>query len=324
MRGSLDLLLLAPRLGVVATFACNSVSAGHAGTSGVRIQGTSGGGGESSATSTGSTSTGLGLGEVPPPPFRLDLSDGDWAETFGPGGYPPPPPIEYDDPALLTVCGDSLHDLDEGCDDGNLVAGDGCDATCQLEPGWSCIPGPVPWVFENPTRDGEYGGEVFPGWEVSRVSRTSGYGPTYYTAERDCLRNFLRSAAWITNAPSGCGSMGSSGSRYYRTTFNVTAAELASGPIEVGIGWDNHLLDIWVNDVALGEMRLVDGWPSPRFRRTLGSESGVVPGENTIVLHVHEVSTEDAGPDATFNFSGVSFRQIRPDICGPRVPPPEG
>ena len=26
----------------------------------------------------------------------------------------------------------------ETCDDGNTTAGDGCDATCLLEPGWAC------------------------------------------------------------------------------------------------------------------------------------------------------------------------------------------
>ncbi|MFN8644656.1 MAG: PQQ-dependent sugar dehydrogenase [Candidatus Binatia bacterium] len=32
-------------------------------------------------------------------------------------------------------CGDGTADRDEECDDGNRVAGDGCDAACQLEPG---------------------------------------------------------------------------------------------------------------------------------------------------------------------------------------------
>lgn len=32
-------------------------------------------------------------------------------------------------------CGDGRADADEECDDGNRVAGDGCDAGCQLEPG---------------------------------------------------------------------------------------------------------------------------------------------------------------------------------------------
>ena len=27
------------------------------------------------------------------------------------------------------------------CDDGNLVAGDGCSSTCGVEDGWTCTPG---------------------------------------------------------------------------------------------------------------------------------------------------------------------------------------
>ncbi|HYP89282.1 MAG TPA: DUF4215 domain-containing protein, partial [Polyangiaceae bacterium] len=26
----------------------------------------------------------------------------------------------------------------EACDDGNVASGDGCDASCAVEPGWSC------------------------------------------------------------------------------------------------------------------------------------------------------------------------------------------
>ncbi len=36
------------------------------------------------------------------------------------------------------ACGDQLHDATETCDDGNLNSGDGCSATCQVEPGYSC------------------------------------------------------------------------------------------------------------------------------------------------------------------------------------------
>ncbi len=35
-------------------------------------------------------------------------------------------------------CGDKLTLLDETCDDGNAVAGDGCSASCQVETGFSC------------------------------------------------------------------------------------------------------------------------------------------------------------------------------------------
>ena len=37
------------------------------------------------------------------------------------------------------VCGDrKLDSLNEQCDDGNQVSGDGCSQDCQEEPGYSC------------------------------------------------------------------------------------------------------------------------------------------------------------------------------------------
>jgi len=40
--------------------------------------------------------------------------------------------------AHATPCGDSVIDGDETCDDGNGGGGDGCDATCWVETGWTC------------------------------------------------------------------------------------------------------------------------------------------------------------------------------------------
>ncbi len=36
-----------------------------------------------------------------------------------------------------SICGDGVT-IDEGCDDGNVVAGDGCDAACHVEAGFQC------------------------------------------------------------------------------------------------------------------------------------------------------------------------------------------
>ncbi|MBT8421963.1 MAG: hypothetical protein KJP03_02495, partial [Gammaproteobacteria bacterium] len=36
------------------------------------------------------------------------------------------------------ICGNSLPDLGESCDDGNTIPGDGCSATCQIEDGAVC------------------------------------------------------------------------------------------------------------------------------------------------------------------------------------------
>jgi cysteine-rich repeat protein len=41
---------------------------------------------------------------------------------------PPPGP-----PPRLAICGDGRQELPEACDDGNLVPGDGCSATCRLD-----------------------------------------------------------------------------------------------------------------------------------------------------------------------------------------------
>eukprot|EP00658_Telonema_sp_P-2_P036236 TRINITY_DN26250_c0_g1_i1.p1 TRINITY_DN26250_c0_g1~~TRINITY_DN26250_c0_g1_i1.p1 ORF type:complete len:419 (-),score=93.14 TRINITY_DN26250_c0_g1_i1:306-1562(-) len=39
---------------------------------------------------------------------------------------------------LPSVCGDGRREGPEQCDDGNTAAGDGCNAECALEPGYSC------------------------------------------------------------------------------------------------------------------------------------------------------------------------------------------
>ncbi len=41
-------------------------------------------------------------------------------------------------PRAWALCGDGVHDADEACDDADRAPGDGCDARCQIEPGWRC------------------------------------------------------------------------------------------------------------------------------------------------------------------------------------------
>src|SRR5204862_273537 len=40
--------------------------------------------------------------------------------------------------ACTFVCGNGSFDTDETCDDGNVTSGDGCSASCRIEPGWLC------------------------------------------------------------------------------------------------------------------------------------------------------------------------------------------
>jgi len=39
----------------------------------------------------------------------------------------------------VKVCGDGYHHPEEGCDDGNLVDGDGCSSECTVEDDWGCV-----------------------------------------------------------------------------------------------------------------------------------------------------------------------------------------
>jgi len=51
-----------------------------------------------------------------------------------------------------SACGDAQLTGNEQCDDGNAESGDGCSATCQIEPGYTCTD-PVPPVLTNLLQD---------------------------------------------------------------------------------------------------------------------------------------------------------------------------
>jgi cysteine-rich repeat protein len=43
---------------------------------------------------------------------------------------------------IPVVCGDGVVSAGEACDDGNLTSGDGCNAACSVEAGWTCTGAP--------------------------------------------------------------------------------------------------------------------------------------------------------------------------------------
>ena len=46
------------------------------------------------------------------------------------------------DPSCQSVCGDGRVDLGEECDDGNTIAGDGCEPTCKITANYDCFGAP--------------------------------------------------------------------------------------------------------------------------------------------------------------------------------------
>jgi len=57
-------------------------------------------------------------------------------------------------------CGDGLVNPGEQCDDGNTTNGDGCDATCQIEPCWACGGEPSVCELAQATMDVDAAGSV--------------------------------------------------------------------------------------------------------------------------------------------------------------------
>lgn len=98
----------------------------------------------------GFTITGIDTAEMldPDDPFAFETTITFFTDSSDPFDNPYPPfdlimtPIVDDTGG---VCGDSVLDAGEMCDDGNSASGDGCSATCQVEAGFECtLPGPGP------------------------------------------------------------------------------------------------------------------------------------------------------------------------------------
>jgi len=73
---------------------------------------------------------------------------------FGCGGNHAGPDAQPEPDASVSPCGNSVLDTGEKCDDGNTLSGDGCSATCQKEPGWTCIGSGVPCLKQMYCGDG--------------------------------------------------------------------------------------------------------------------------------------------------------------------------
>ncbi len=72
-----------------------------------------------------------------------------------PASGPDAQPAGADAPPMNTSgCGNGVLEVGEQCDDGNAASGDGCSASCQIEPGWICIALGTPCLREVYCGDG--------------------------------------------------------------------------------------------------------------------------------------------------------------------------
>jgi cysteine-rich repeat protein len=83
--------------------------------------------------------------------------------------------------AALAMCGDGLVDAGETCDDLNTAPGDGCNANCQTERGWTCAPASFSLLFDETLVDMEH---LSPSWSLSpdglTVNQSENADPAIY------------------------------------------------------------------------------------------------------------------------------------------------
>ncbi len=83
---------------------------------------------------------------------NIFLSPSDESEKDDPGSGQRP---QFQKAAPQQICGNGILEQGEECDDGNLLAGDGCSQLCEIEEGWlcnsasptTCAPDPVKTIF---------------------------------------------------------------------------------------------------------------------------------------------------------------------------------
>ena len=77
-------------------------------------------------------------------------TQGDWEITFGDNQLGNQGTFYYLEIAfrIKQICGNSIIEGDEECDDGNKQAKDGCSSECQLQCGWKCPSLGTPCVWE--------------------------------------------------------------------------------------------------------------------------------------------------------------------------------
>ncbi|MCK9357922.1 MAG: DUF4215 domain-containing protein, partial [Dehalococcoidia bacterium] len=94
-------------------------------------------------------------------------------------------------------CGDGKRACDEACEDGNIVAGDGCSSTCAIERGWECLPGTYCQVI---AADGIRAGDE----QCDDGNLAAGDGCSYGVVEN-------RTFCDVTTEPSACTPYGNCG-----------------------------------------------------------------------------------------------------------------
>lgn len=193
----------------------------------------------------------------------------------------------------VPACGDGILDPGESCDDADTADDDGCSASCDIEPGYTCA-NPV----QVNTGSDNTGGRAAIGSDdlVWSWSETRDGPRTPATVAGNCAPGQWVDAGayaeWVNRY--GCGTPSPFGNTtWYHATFTIPTADAAAATSVSGTVWaDNRIEDIFVNGVSTavqspdttgfqGAGLSFGAWPSSLYQA----------GENTISVAVENLGT---------------------------------
>ena len=207
-------------------------------------------------------------------------------------------------PSWAAACGNGVWDAfdatsPEECDDGNSVSGDGCDATCLIEDGYTCTNA----LDVNTGGDGN-GGQGTVGdddrlWQWAE--NADGIGAVPGIVSGDCAQGSWVSepsaARWINRY--GCGTTTPEQTvTYYLVSFELGSAAAAASTVLSGTIWaDNSVYDILVNGNSTGVYFGPDGYTGAGVNFGAWPSGYYQAGTNTISVAVYNAEGLSGNPD---------------------------
>lgn len=181
--------------------------------------------------------------------------------------------------AHAQVCGDGAIDPLEGCDDGNVSVGDGCDAICAVEDGYFCVPS-LHASGVNPAGVALAEGLTDPHWVWSLSP--DGSNPTPGYVARNGAWASLPPGNWVTTDASFGASLNTQADTYWFQNVFMPAAFAGNLTFPVAVSADNAA-EVFVNGTSYGS---VTGFGAATSISV--PSSAFVPGNNVIMIRLNE------------------------------------
>jgi cysteine-rich repeat protein len=194
-------------------------------------------------------------------------------------------------------CGDGVFDPGEACDDGDTTPGDGCSATCAIEPGWDCTNSPN----LNTGSDGAGGQAALGAFDlVWTWSAGPGGTPQPAVVDDNCAPGLWAPeplwARWISRY--GCNqSTPPDTVSHYTATFDIPPGAERITRINGTIWADNAIDDVIVNGTTTGLTSGVEGYQGSGIAFGSWPNSLYRAGRNELTVVVYNAPGTGLNPD---------------------------